>query len=578
MPRSTPGAAPRRSAFVATMLAITRRRCTAGSRAEERLRRLLEHAHDAMLVLGPDGTPLWVSPAFVRVIGAPPPVSRGDLLALVHPADQRSTRARIRSVFADVGSSTSFELRLAGDGGSERYLHVVATNHTNDPFIGGLLVTLTDITDEHAIRTELGRAAALHQFLADTSSDLLLRATSDGVITYASSAAGPLLGVYPQDIVGARLAQLVERDDAPPFLAALEDARHSGGVTTVDVRASLATAWRAVWLGVSCQYVIGPDGDRVFHVSMRDITERVQTARRLAEERQLLETTLASVQAAVLVVDADACVVKVNAAYEDLLGFRPELGDHLDDVGERFRMMDAVGRLLPVHDRPLSLALDDEPVIDLPATIIDVFERRHEVIANAVPLHDEEGDVSGAVLTIHDVTPLREAQEELRRLATIDSLTGLPNRRLLMQHLDSAIARHQRAPQRLVVMFLDLDGFKAVNDDLGHDVGDELLAAVARRLEATVRVGDLVARLGGDEFVVVVEHLDGREGLDAVDVLVDRIERVLAVPVELSAGDVCIGASVGVVVNDGQSSADDLLARADAAMYERKRFRKTRVA
>ena len=554
-------------------MAARQRRRAVTSFADERLRRLLEHAQDASLVIGPTGQPKWVSPAFERVIGLPPPQTRAGLLGLVHPEDERATRERLRAVFAEVGSSTTFELRTASDA-TERQLRVVATNHTDDPFIDGLLVTLTDVTEERTIRNELARAAALHQFVADTSSDLLLRATSDGEITYASSAAGPLLGVYPEDIIGARLAQLVERDDAPAFLAALEEARHSGGVAMVDARASLATAWRAVWLGISCQYVIGPDGDREFHISMRDTTERVQATRRLAEERQLLEATLASVQAAVLVVDADAAVVKVNAAYEELLGFCPQIGDDLADVGERFRMLDAAGRPLAVHDRPLACALDDDAVVDLAATIIDVYDRRHEVIANAVPLHDETGDVSGAVLTIHDVTPLRAAQEELRRLATVDALTGLPNRRLLMQHLDNAIARHQRAPHRLVVMFLDLDGFKAVNDQLGHDRGDELLIAVGRRLEATVRIGDLVARLGGDEFVVVVEHLDGD---DAVQGLRQRIERVLSVPIDLSVGDVHIGGSVGVAVNDGLSTAEELLARADAAMYERKRARKARV-
>jgi diguanylate cyclase (GGDEF)-like protein len=213
-------------------------------------------------------------------------------------------------------------------------------------------------------------------------------------------------------------------------------------------------------------------------------------------------------------------------------------------------------------------------VIDFPATVIDARGERHEILANAIPLFDGDA-VTGAVLTLHDVSTLRAAEEELRQLATVDELTDLPNRRLLMQHLDSAIARAQRHPERLNVLFLDLDGFKAVNDELGHEAGDELLVAVARRLEAAMRTGDLVARLGGDEFVIVVENLDP---VDLVGMLVERVERVLSVPIELSVGIVRLGGSVGVVTNDGESTAEELLAQADTAMYERKRFRKARVA
>lgn len=544
------------------------------SHADERTQRLFEHAHDVVMVLTGDGDPIWVSPAMARVLGHEQFQARADLIGILHPDDEARVRGELRSVLLGERASITCESRVRHADGRWLQMRIVATNHTDDPYLGGLLLTLTDITEERQAEIERETAAALHQFLADNSSDLMIRATSEGEIIYASSAAGPLLGVYPDDIIGAPVRHLVEEEDAAQFEAALEEARHSGGVAMVDVRASLSTAWRSVWLGVSCQYVIGLDNDREFHLSMRDISERVRSERRLAEERQLLETTLSSIQAGVLAIDADSNVVKVNDGYETMVGFRPRLGESLLDFFHRYQMLAADGTPVALEDRPLTRALGGETVIDNAATLIDARGERREILANAVPMFDGE-TVKGAVLTIHDVTMLRAAEEELRQLATVDPLTELPNRRRLMQHLDGAIARAQRHPSRLNVLFLDLDGFKAVNDELGHDAGDELLVAVARRLEAAMRTGDLVARLGGDEFVIVVENL---EDLELVRMLVDRVERVLSVPIELSVGVVSLGGSVGVVTNDGSSTADQLLSRADAAMYERKRVRKARAA
>jgi PAS domain S-box-containing protein len=255
---------------------------------------------------------------------------------MLHPDDVMRFRDELRAVLHERDAAT-FECRVQHADGRWLQMRLIASNHTDDPYLGGRLITLTDITEERHAEIERETAAALHQFLADNSSDLMIRATSEGRIIYASSAAAPLLGVYPNDITGAPVLQLVEDEDRPRFEAALEEARHSGGVAMVDVRASLATAWRSVWLGVSCQYVIGLDNDREFQLSMRDISERVSGERRLADERRLLETTLASIQAGVLAVDADRTVVKVNAAYEEMMGFRPRPGESLVDFFERFQ-------------------------------------------------------------------------------------------------------------------------------------------------------------------------------------------------------------------------------------------------
>ncbi|MBO0728320.1 MAG: sensor domain-containing diguanylate cyclase [Acidimicrobiaceae bacterium] len=159
-------------------------------------------------------------------------------------------------------------------------------------------------------------------------------------------------------------------------------------------------------------------------------------------------------------------------------------------------------------------------------------------------------------------------QAEIQRSATHDKLTGLPNRASLMQRIGPALARLERRPSGVIaLLFVDLDGFKRVNDTLGHDAGDEVLVEVARRLQGGIRAIDIAARLGGDEFIVLGEFL--RPG-DA-NVLATRLTAVLSEPYELTMGTATIGASVGIAeTDDGSESPEDLLHRADQLMYQEK--------
>jgi diguanylate cyclase (GGDEF)-like protein len=158
--------------------------------------------------------------------------------------------------------------------------------------------------------------------------------------------------------------------------------------------------------------------------------------------------------------------------------------------------------------------------------------------------------------------------EALERQARTDPLTGLPNRALFIERLDQAIARRDRIGGALAVLFLDLDGFKLVNDGLGHAAGDQLLAAVGERLRRTLRAADTVARLGGDEFAVLLEDIrDDEQPLRAAE----RVADALRAPLRLAARLVQIRSSIGIVIDAGQAaSADELLRNADVAMYRAK--------
>ncbi|MBV8161302.1 MAG: EAL domain-containing protein [Acidimicrobiia bacterium] len=172
-----------------------------------------------------------------------------------------------------------------------------------------------------------------------------------------------------------------------------------------------------------------------------------------------------------------------------------------------------------------------------------------------------------AVLTYKREAARRQFQEELARQAYHDSLTGLPNRSAFSERLQSALASARRHGEGLAVLFLDLDRFKVVNDSLGHERGDELLAAVATRLQACLRAEDTVARMGGDEFTVLVERLDG--AVDAVSTA-ERILAEMARPFDVNGHQTNVGVSIGIALSEGADSEQDLLRDADLAMYQAK--------
>jgi diguanylate cyclase (GGDEF)-like protein len=185
----------------------------------------------------------------------------------------------------------------------------------------------------------------------------------------------------------------------------------------------------------------------------------------------------------------------------------------------------------------------------------------------AVTRNDEVGHLTMAFNRL--LAKLTSSQAELERMAHHDTLTGLPNRSLLADRMQQALARAQRNGTRIAVLFLDLDGFKPINDSLGHKAGDQALQEVTRRLSAVLRQSDTLARVGGDEFVLLATDLEaGCE--DGIRTLADKCIDAVAQPLPLQRETYILGVSIGIALCDGACSADRLLLAADKAMYEAK--------
>ncbi len=179
-----------------------------------------------------------------------------------------------------------------------------------------------------------------------------------------------------------------------------------------------------------------------------------------------------------------------------------------------------------------------------------------------------QGAPPGAVVVFRDITERKEFEERLARHAFHDSLTGLPNRRLFLDHLDHALRRSSRSHEMHAVLFADVDRFKLINDSLGHHAGDHLLVAIAERLQASMRAGDMLARFGGDEFTILLEGVSSPEDAETA---AKRILAQMRRPISLPDGhEVVASLSIGIALTMAGQSRDDLLHDADVAMYQAK--------
>lgn len=252
--------------------------------------------------------------------------------------------------------------------------------------------------------------------------------------------------------------------------------------------------------------------------------------------------------------------------WKQMLGYAdPELGDARGEW---------LGRVHPDDRAALTQALDAHL-----SGASHHFEHEHRiqhrdgsyrwVLARGMAVRDGQGRAIRVVGSQTDVTDRKQAEQRLQHDALHDALTGLPNRVLFLDRLDQAIRRAQRAhPEAAAaVLFLDLDRFKLVNDSLGHQVGDQLLIAVARRLESAVRPPDTVARLGGDEFTVL---LDGVTDVHEASVVAERVHQTLRTPFEIDERELFIDASIGIALADPGAAPDTVLRDADVAMYRAK--------
>ena len=290
----------------------------------------------------------------------------------------------------------------------------------------------------------------------------------------------------------------------------------------------------------------------------RDITARMHA------EAEMLKLSSAMEQTAdtVMITDRAGVIEYVNAAFERTTGYT-----RAETLGHKPNLLKSGVHGVSFYDKLWRTVLAGDIFRD-----VFISRRKNGALYHEEktisPLRDERGNITHFISTGKDITERMQAQERLQHIAHHDALTGLPNRVLLLDRLDQALARAHWQNRVVGVMFLDLDRFKNVNDTLGHDVGDGLLKAMAARLQGCVRERDSVARLGGDEFAILLEDVAHAEDISGI---AGKILGAFATPFSIQTHELFITTSIGISMypTDGTSSAT-LLKNADAAMYRAK--------
>jgi diguanylate cyclase (GGDEF)-like protein/PAS domain S-box-containing protein len=299
-----------------------------------------------------------------------------------------------------------------------------------------------------------------------------------------------------------------------------------------------------------------------------EIQERQKAESELSASRTRMTTIFDAVAEGLVMIDVDFTIIEINSAAKKILSCNTQLA-----VGEKFgEVLQAVhenGQEFPRALYPFALALETGSTQS--NVVMGASRPDGEItwlLVSAVPLLDAAGAVNAVVVSFSDITRKKQSEELIWRQANFDTVTGLPNRRLLLEHLDLEMRKAERTQLPLALLFIDLDRFKDVNDTLGHSVGDILLQEAGQRLKSCVRDTDTVARLGGDEFTIILGEL---HDLNHVNFIAQEILQRIAEPFALGVEVAYISASIGITLypNDARE-IDTLLINADQAMYTAK--------
>lgn len=429
------------------------------------------------------------------------------------------------------------------------------------------------VMERKAARGALQSSEERFRAMSDASPLGIFVSDAEGSCIYTNAAYHTISGLTLEETLGTNWSMAIHPEDRERVLAEWRVAARDQGPFQAEFR-FLQKDERVVWTRVNSAAM--HDGKKTIGLvqTVEDITERkaAEFTLRVAEENLFMEkeraqVTLNSIGDAVLTTDTLGNVTYLNLAAETMTGWAHDeaLGR---PVSEIFNIVDDTTRL--AAENPMLRAIGENMVVKL-ATNSALIRRdgaESAIEDSAAPIHNRDGQVTGAVIVFHDVSQSRAMALEMAHLAQHDFLTGLPNRLLLTERFAHAIGLAQRHDKQVGLLFLDLDNFKHINDSLGHAIGDQLLQSVAKRLVESVRATDMVCRLGGDEFVILLDEIGQPQ--DAAHVA-DTLRAALDIPHRIGGHELHISLSIGIsIFPDDGTDVDVLMQNADTAMYHAK--------
>ena len=351
-----------------------------------------------------------------------------------------------------------------------------------------------------------------------------------------------------QDAAGIQLARELGIPVFAEVAAAMEGAGNCIIFNMTHDQALSDVAARYVGTGK----VIGGDEAKFFwHIILR--LQKLKSA--LWENQSRLQAVLHNVQEGIISIDPQGIIEDANPAVAEIFGYTQE---ELVNQPIKPLIPELKKDLHDAHAKPKrGLGRYRE---------LGGFHKKGKHIPLEINIAKMElGAATHFVCLVRDITERKKAEEKLTQLALYDQLTGLPNRTMFHEKLTSALLQARRAKSEMALLFIDLDGFKTVNDTLGHGVGDQLLREVGKRLRISIRESDTAARMGGDEFMVILNNLHDRS---QALLIAEKIINAINQPMQLDGNKCNVGASIGIAIYPEQAeNASDLVRAADSAMY-----------
>ncbi len=559
-------------------------------RSETRYRNLVEKSMD-MICVCEDGDVTFINPAGAAMLHETEPgrlIGR-KLYTLVHPDYYDIAMEGLHNFVKD---GAVLPMKFVCIDGDVIYVEILVL-----PFgksgANSYMLEARDITERVRYAEKLRDREQRLRGIMDTVADGIISIDESGIINSFNPAAEVIFGYTSTDLIGKSLNAIVPPSDKKKHngyirkyiktgkakiiaVGGREVSGHHKDGTIFPIELSVTEMWHGK--------------QRLFTAIVRDITERKKaedelrkahdeleirveertreltreiTERRHAESRlRLAGEVIDNLNNAVIILSPRFKVTAVNPAYTLITGYQAE-----EVIGRQPPFKRALKKYPELYESMLN-------DIKYPGHWEGEFwgkRKNGERIAKRLAISaitGEEGDVQQYAAIISDITERKMAEERIFFQANYDALTGLPNRALFHDRLEIALPSHRRLGRKLGLMFIDLDGFKLVNDTMGHDIGDLLLKEAGVRLGKCIRSGDTVARLGGDEFTVIMPNLtDPRH----TPLVAQRVLDALARPFNLERQETFISASIGVTIfPDDATTSNELLKNADAAMYRAK--------
>ena len=520
---------------------------------EERFRALVQNSSDAIMIVGADATVLWESPGVTTVLGYEPDELLGtNGMDYLHPDFVETVATLLGELLSEPQGTRRIEVQVRHKDGSWRWCEAVGRNLLDQPAVGGLVVNLADVTERHRAHSIQRRLAAI----VESSSDAIVGQALDGTVLSWNEAAESMYGYTAAEMIGQNIRRLMPDELVPEFESMLARVAHGEGVERVVTKRRRRDG-DLLDVSLSLSPVRNSAGEVVSLAGIaRDITAEKRAAEAVADSEASFRLLFSANPQPMWVYEMGTYrFLEVNDAAVRHYGYSREqfLAMTIVDI----RPAEDVERLLAAATMDLKARettgwrhkLADGRIIDV------------DITSHRLPFAGRDA----VLVAAQDVTDRNALEAQLRHQAFHDSLTGLSNRALFNDRVEHALGRRDEAPGP-VVLLLDLDRFKLVNDSLGHAVGDELLIAVAQRLQEAVRSSDTVARLGGDEFAVLLEQCwPMRAERHAA-----RLLEAVAQPLLLSGKQVDVTGSIGIAAGEPGLSAGELLRNADMAMYRAK--------